>query len=66
MLAENFLGLGSGSGSRRFRKSAPDPVKNRPDPQHCIAESTSRNYRCCFRAQYAYIGTLLWQYEMGG
>jgi hypothetical protein len=32
-LAENLLGSGSGSG--RFRKSGPDPVKNRPDPQHC-------------------------------
>jgi hypothetical protein len=27
-------GSGSGTGSGRFRKS--DPVKNRPDPQHCI------------------------------
>jgi hypothetical protein len=38
-LAKNLLGSGSGSGtgSRRFRKSYPDPdpVKNRPDPQHC-------------------------------
>jgi hypothetical protein len=40
-LAENLLGsgsgsgTGSGSGSRRFQKSDPDPVKNRPDPQHC-------------------------------
>jgi hypothetical protein len=29
-LAENLLRSGSG----RFRKSDPDPVKNRPDPQH--------------------------------
>jgi hypothetical protein len=34
-LAENLLGSGFGSG--RFRKSDPDPVKNRPDPQHCSA-----------------------------
>jgi hypothetical protein len=38
-LAENLLGSGSGSrsGSGRFQKSDPDtdPVKNRPDPQHC-------------------------------
>jgi hypothetical protein len=37
-LAENVLGSGSGSGtgsgSGRFQKSDPDPVKNRPDPQH--------------------------------
>jgi hypothetical protein len=33
-LAENLLGSGSGSGC--FRKSDPDPVKNRPDPQHCL------------------------------
>jgi hypothetical protein len=43
-LAENLLGSGSGSGtgtgsgtgsgSGRFQKSDPDPVKNRPDPQH--------------------------------
>jgi hypothetical protein len=26
----------SGTGSGRFRKSDPDPVKNRPDPQHCF------------------------------
>jgi hypothetical protein len=34
-LAENLLGLGSGS--ELFRKSDPDPdpVQNRPDPQHC-------------------------------
>jgi hypothetical protein len=31
-LAANLLGSGSGSG--RFRTSDPDPVKNRPDPQH--------------------------------
>jgi hypothetical protein len=29
-LAGNFLGSGSGC----FRKSDPDPVKDRPDPQH--------------------------------
>jgi hypothetical protein len=34
-MAENLLGSGSGSGSGRFRKLDPDPVKNRPDPQHC-------------------------------
>jgi hypothetical protein len=34
-LAENLLRSGSGSGSGRFRKSDPDPVTNRPDPQHC-------------------------------
>jgi hypothetical protein len=28
----------SGSGSGRFRLSDPDPVKNRPDPQHCTRE----------------------------
>jgi hypothetical protein len=28
----------SGSGSRRFQKSDPDPVKKRPDPQHCLPE----------------------------
>jgi hypothetical protein len=36
-LAENLLGSGSGTGfgdCGRFRKSDPDPVKNRPDPQH--------------------------------
>jgi hypothetical protein len=35
-LAENLLGSGSGSGtgSGRFQKSDPDPVKNRPNPQH--------------------------------
>jgi hypothetical protein len=35
-LAENLLG--SGSGSERFQKSDPDPdpVKNRPDPQHWL------------------------------
>jgi hypothetical protein len=35
-LAENLLGprSGSGTGSGRFRKSDPDPIKNRPDPQH--------------------------------
>jgi hypothetical protein len=32
-LAENLSGSGSGSG--RFRKSDPDPVKNRPDLQYC-------------------------------
>jgi hypothetical protein len=32
-MAQNLLGSGSGFG--RFRKSDPDPVKNRPDPQHC-------------------------------
>jgi hypothetical protein len=37
-LAENLLGSGSGSGSGRFRKSDPDPVKNRPDPQHCFEQ----------------------------
>jgi hypothetical protein len=26
----------SGSGSTRFPKSDPDPVKNRLDPQHCF------------------------------
>jgi hypothetical protein len=31
-LAENLLGSGSGSG--RFRKTHPDPVKNLLDPQH--------------------------------
>jgi hypothetical protein len=31
-LSENLFR--SGSGSRRFRKSSPDTVKNRPDPQH--------------------------------
>jgi hypothetical protein len=38
MLAKNLIGSGSGteSGSGRFRKSEPDPIKNRPDPQHCI------------------------------
>jgi hypothetical protein len=34
-LAENLLGSGSGSGTGRFRKSDPNPVKIRPDPQHC-------------------------------
>jgi hypothetical protein len=38
-LAENVLGAGSGSG--RFRKSDLDPVKNRPDPQHCSKVSYS-------------------------
>jgi hypothetical protein len=44
-LAENLLGsgsgsgTGSGSGSERFRKSDPDPVKNRSDPQHCFLET---------------------------
>jgi hypothetical protein len=35
-LSEILLGSGSGSGtgSGRFRKSVPNPVKNRPDPQH--------------------------------
>jgi hypothetical protein len=28
--------LGSGSGSGRFQNSDPDPVKNRPDPQHWL------------------------------
>jgi hypothetical protein len=32
-MSENLLGAGSGSG--RFRKLDPDPVKIRPDPQHC-------------------------------
>jgi hypothetical protein len=27
------------TGSGRFRKSDPDPVKNRPDPQHWVIES---------------------------
>jgi hypothetical protein len=35
-LAENLLGSGSGCGSGRFRKSDPDPVQNRPDPQLCF------------------------------
>jgi hypothetical protein len=37
-LAENLLGSGSGTGTGygRFRKVDPDPVKNCPDPQHCI------------------------------
>jgi hypothetical protein len=34
-LAKNLCRSGSGSVSGRFRKSDPDPVKNRPDPQHC-------------------------------
>jgi hypothetical protein len=38
-LAENLLGSGSGTGSGRFRKSDPDPVKNRPGPQHWYKES---------------------------
>jgi hypothetical protein len=34
-LAENSLNsFRSGSRSGRFQKSDPDPVKNRPDPQH--------------------------------
>jgi hypothetical protein len=37
--AENLLGSGSGSG--RFRKSDPDPVKNRADTQHCLAHILS-------------------------
>jgi hypothetical protein len=37
--AENLLGPGSGSGSGRFLKSDPNPVKNRPDPQHCLKVS---------------------------
>jgi hypothetical protein len=37
-LQKNFQ---NGSGSGRFRKSDPDPVKNRPDPQHCALSSAS-------------------------
>jgi hypothetical protein len=39
-LPENLLGSESGTGSesQRFRKSDPDPVKNRPDPQHWVLE----------------------------
>jgi hypothetical protein len=33
-LAEKLFRSGSGSRSGRFQKSYPDPVKNRPDPQH--------------------------------
>jgi hypothetical protein len=40
MLAKNLYrsgsGSGSGTGSGRFQKSDPDPVKNRPDPQHWL------------------------------
>jgi hypothetical protein len=37
-LAVNLFrsGSGSGTGSGRFQKTDPDPVKNRPDPQHCL------------------------------
>jgi hypothetical protein len=35
-LAENLFGTGSRTESGRFRKSDPDPVKNRPDQQHCL------------------------------
>jgi hypothetical protein len=31
-MAENLFWSGSGFG--RFHKSDPDPVRNRPDPQH--------------------------------
>jgi hypothetical protein len=34
-LAENLLGSGSRSGSGRFRKSDPDPVKNCLGQQQC-------------------------------
>jgi hypothetical protein len=34
----------SGSGSGRFRKSDPDPVKNRPDPQHGILALCANHY----------------------
>jgi hypothetical protein len=33
-MAENLFRSGSG----RFQKSDPDPVKNLPDPQHCYLE----------------------------
>jgi hypothetical protein len=33
-LAQNLCRSGPGSG--RFQKSDPDPVKNCPDPQHCL------------------------------
>jgi hypothetical protein len=33
-LDETLFLSGTGSGSGRFQKSNPDPVKNRPDPQH--------------------------------
>jgi hypothetical protein len=47
-LAENLLGSGSGSrtGSGLFQKSDPDPVKNRPDPQHCIILTNSCIFIC--------------------
>jgi hypothetical protein len=46
-LAENLYWPGSGSG--RFRKSDPDPVKNRLDQQHCLLPSVSQNYlKSCF------------------
>jgi hypothetical protein len=33
-LAEDLFRSGAGTESGRFQKSDPNPVKNRPDPQH--------------------------------
>jgi hypothetical protein len=41
-LAENLLGSGSG----RFQKSDPDPVKNCPDPQHEPVTNSCLNKIC--------------------
>jgi hypothetical protein len=40
-LTENLFGPGSG----RFQKSDPDPVKNRPDPQHWLFDARFFEFR---------------------
>jgi hypothetical protein len=43
-LVNNLFRSVSGTGSRRFQKSGPDPVKNRPDPQHHAVKTQQKNY----------------------
>jgi hypothetical protein len=43
-LAESLLGSGCGSG--RFRKSDPDPVKIRPNPQHWYSAQAKQIQMC--------------------